>query len=103
MKYTITKGKHYCSPLIFDLYLNKFPSLYRKVTFNTDCEYNLVGSPDTMEGDDFDVNKLIGFGFLNFRNIVPHHWDSVRVGWDWNQEHKCIDLFAYCYIEGKRT
>jgi hypothetical protein len=25
------------------------------------------------------------------------------VGWDWNQENKCIDLFAYCYIEGKRT
>lgn len=102
MKYTIQRGKQHASPLFFGFEINQYPRLSYRCSLTESCQYNLVGNPDTMEGDDFDINKLVGFGFLNFHKLKPHHWDSVRVGWVWNSEKKLFDLYGYCYIEGER-
>lgn len=102
MKYTIKKGGHRGSPLFWDLILNKYPSIKYRCTFSDDVPYNLDGDPNTMSGDDWDCNKLVGFGFVNFKKFPPHHWDSIRVGWEWDSEKKVVSLFAYAYVEGER-
>jgi hypothetical protein len=102
MKYSIKEGKHHASPLFFGLRFGSNPNIKRTVTFGFDTPYNLDGDPATMEGDDFDCNKLFGFGFLNFNKFPPHHYESIRVGWVWNSETHKVDLYAYMYIRGKR-
>lgn len=60
----------------------------RRVNFTNSCKYRLTENYD-------QVNKLFGF------SEGYHHWNSARFGW------RCIDyenieLFAYCYVNGKR-
>lgn len=102
MKHTITKGHQRGAPLLWDVWFTPNPKIHYDIVFGDNCNYNLDGSPDTMEGDDFDTNKLIGFGFLNFNKFPPHHYESVRVGWEWNPGTLCIDLYAYWYDRGER-
>lgn len=102
MKYTITKGHHTSAPLLWDVWFTPNPEIHYDILFDDSCSYNLDGSADTMEGDDFDTNKLIGFGFFNLKKWPPHHYDSVRIGWEWNPGTMCIDLSAYWYEKGSR-
>ena len=102
MKYTITKGRHGGAPLLWDVWFTPNPRIHYDCIFNDDCFYNLDGDPNTMSGDDLDTNKLIGLGFLNLKKWPPHHYESVRVGWEWNSETLCIDLSAYWYDGGVR-
>lgn len=96
MKITIHKGNH--SPNILQrflqlgVYCNK-SAMERIVEFDITAKYDLPGA-----GDDADVNKIFGFGFIK----GGHHNDSARFGWIWNNGTGKVDLFAYCYVNGKR-
>lgn len=65
----------------------------RVVEFDITAKYDHAGT-----GDDEDVNKLFGFGYFK----GGHHEDSVRFGWTWNNATGKVNLFAYCYVSGKR-
>ena len=102
MKHTITKGRQRGAPLLWDVWLTSNPRIKYEIVFGDNCHYNLVGDSSTMQGDDFDINKLVGFGFFNFNKWPPHHYESVRVGWRWNSENSIVDLYTYRYELGKR-
>lgn len=102
MKYVVKKGKQRASPLLLGLRLGFNPHIKKTITFGYSIPYNLDGPPDTMEEDDFDVNKLIGFGFVNLHKLPMHHYESVRIGWLWNPEKHKVDLYAYQYSKGTR-
>lgn len=88
--YTIKKGSHRAKPLRFGLYLSKKRIAF-KVMFDSSCKYFIDGE------DMQDINKLFGIGY--FPN---HHKDSARFGWRYNENLNKIELFAYCYVNGKR-
>lgn len=74
---------------IFQVFIHKaLSNMSYKVFFFNNCAYKLT--------ENFDqINKLFG------TSGVYHHWNSARVGW------RCIDyenieLFAYCYVNGRR-
>lgn len=79
--------------------------MQRYVTFDKSCRYEL---PDY---NSLDVNKLFGlsFGWGAYKNvggpgyIPPVHWNSARFGWRWSRSQQCIELLAYCYVNGKRN
>ena len=88
-RWIIKKGKHYCSQLFrFKPYWQK-DRLSNHVIFTSSCEYKL-DYPDNL-----DVNKLFGLSY------GYHHNNSARFGWHYGSHG--IQLFAYCYINGKRT
>lgn len=66
-------------------------SITREVCFGLNCDYDLQGTED-----DFDVNKIFGIGYLWDKN------DSARFGWNYNNDTKKVDLFAYYHIDGNR-
>jgi hypothetical protein len=90
MIYTIPKGKHRCKPLRLGFWFGR-DTFRWKVKFAPSCKYDLKSV------DQFDINKLVGVGFL-----PTHHKDSARFGWKYNTKTDLIELFAYCYIDGKR-
>lgn len=65
----------------------------RHVTFHEDCRYTLPGY------NSLDVNKLFGLSF----GLFAVHENSARFGWAWNEADQCVDLLAYCYINGERN
>lgn len=44
-----------------------------------------------------DTNKLVGIGFL-----PGLHTDSARFGWRYDLQKGQIEIFAYCYLKGRR-
>lgn len=88
--YTIRKGKHRAWPFRFGLYLSKKKIRFR-VVFDMSCKYQLPGE------DQGDINKLFGIGYF-----PDHHKESARFGWRYNEDINKIELFAYCYVNGKR-
>lgn len=77
------------SYIVFLFFIQKaLSNMKYRVFFLNNCAYKLT--------ENFDqINKLFG------ASGVYHHWSSARIGW------RCIDyenieLFAYCYINGKR-
>ena len=108
-RYTIKHGHHRAKPLGLGLYLNK-KTIAFKVLFDTSCKYHIDG--EDME----DINKLFGISYVPwymaplamfssvflslFRN--QHHNDSARYGWRYNENLNKIELFAYCYVDGKQ-
>lgn len=90
MTLTIHKGKH--RPRFWWLQLriwhNK-KSISRKVTFGSNCNYDLPG-----DADDLDVNKLFGLGYFWNKK------ESARFGWNYNKLTNKIDLFAYYHLNG---
>lgn len=87
--YLIKKGNHYCSNwLRISPYFYKTKLSY-SVIFTDSCQYDLP-YPESLA-----VNKLFGlsYGF--------HHENSARFGWHYNYGQ--IQLFAYCYVNGKRV
>lgn len=71
--------------------LNFSPSFFRKkmtrkFMFGSDCSYDLRSI------DQFDINKLFGW------SQGMHHKNSCRFGWVWNLEKKCMEIYAYCYV-----
>lgn len=91
MIYTIRKGKHRSNKLRFSLYWKKEIIAFR-VVFDSSAKYFIPGE------DQFDINKLFGVGYL-----PTHHTESARFGWRYNENTNLIELFAYCYINGRRV
>jgi len=87
----IPKGQHYAWPPSFGLF-------YDKQRMEKVVEFDITAKYDFGNADNNDVNKLFGWGYLK----GLHHIDSVRFGWNWNQQIGKVDLFAYCYINGLR-
>lgn len=65
----------------------------RRVTFDASCQY------ESAAYNAQDVNKLFGLSF-GFGGV---HRNSARFGWRWNPADQCIDLIAYCYVNGVRN
>jgi hypothetical protein len=63
-----------------------------EVLFDSSCIYNTELSENSS-----DINKVYGFSDCASR----HHENSARAGWLWNGS--AIELYAYCYAEGKRS
>ena len=88
--YSIQQGKHRAWPFRFGIYLFKKKVRYR-VAFDQSCKYELPGN------DQQDINKLFGIGYF-----PSHHKESARFGWVYNPDINRIELYAYCYVNGKR-
>jgi hypothetical protein len=92
MRYTIKAGKHYDTRLF-----SSWPHVGRtrmayQVAFDATCRYELPAY------NSLDVNKLFGLSF----GLFAVHQESARYGWRYNKEKDCVDLLAYCYVDGKR-
>lgn len=68
-------------------------SMTRSVTFGASCAY-----PSAAYNSQ-DVNKLFGLSF-GFGGV---HNNSARFGWRWSMADQCIELLAYCYVNGVRN
>jgi len=90
MTFTIPTGKHRARPFRFGLWWRRTHFSW-VVKFDESCRYNLGNE------DQLDVNKLVGIGYL-----WSHHKDSARFGWSYNLMADGIDLWAYCYVSGRR-
>lgn len=90
MLFKIKKGCHYSNNLIYKLcyLLNTQDRISYNVTFDSNCYYSFN------DVDDYDVNKLFGF------SLGLHHKNSARFGW--NSLNGKIQIYAYCYVDGKR-
>jgi hypothetical protein len=89
--FTIKKGHHQDTrPFSSWLHFGRKSMAYY-VTFGENCAYQL---PDY---NSLDVNKLFGLSF----GLFAVHENSARFGWRWNEKEQCIDLLAYCYVDGK--
>ena len=62
------------------------------VRFTPSCRYNFG------DADQDDVNKLFGIGYF-----PSHRHNSIRFGWNYNPRVDIIQLYAYMYINGKRS
>jgi hypothetical protein len=87
----IPAGKHRARPFRFGLWWNRSHFSW-VVKFDESCRYDLGNE------DQFDVNKLVGIGYL-----WNHHKNSARFGWRYWTERKEIELTAYCYVNGRRV
>lgn len=92
--YTIPAGKHYhrLPPFSTLPWVGK-QSMVRLVTFAPECAY------DSAPYNERDVNKLFGLSF-GFGGV---HHNSARFGWRYSMADKCIELLAYCYVDGRRN
>jgi hypothetical protein len=90
--YTVHSGTHRATPISLGLWIGKH-SIRKTVVFDASCRYHLNGI------DQLDINKLFGIGFL----VGGHHKDSARFGWRWDVEVGAVEIFAYCYVSGKRA
>lgn len=91
MIFRIPSGKHRARPLRFGLWWRRTHFSW-VVKFDETCRYDL-GSDDQ-----YDINKLVGIGYL-----WHHHKDSARFGWSYNTQANGVDLWAYCYVNGRRV
>lgn len=89
--YTILKNCHYSIPpkLCFSFKEN-FKWL---VQWNDSCKYDLQSV------DQWDINKLCGLRM----NLFSNHINSFRFGWLYNTKTSLIDIYAYYYINKKRS
>jgi hypothetical protein len=92
MNFTTKQGKHYSNKLLYKLlhWINLKDVLAFQVKFTQTCQYSLP------EEDQKDINKLFGF------STGMHHNNSARFGWCYDPNIRKINLYAYCYIDGKR-
>lgn len=92
MIFTIRKNTHRARPYKFGrLWFNKKQFVW-SVKFDPSCAYMLKS------GDQWDYNKLCGFGFL--WNV---HGNSARFGWRYNIGSQRMEVAAYWYVNGKRN
>ncbi|MEO6901528.1 MAG: hypothetical protein ABI241_00410 [Bacteroidia bacterium] len=89
-RYTIYKKFHYSyhSIVRFDG-IEGFNSNFQ---FNSNCRYDLGNQ------NQGDINKLFGCSFGS-----DNHYNSVRVGWNYNISTDMIDLWYYAYERGIPT
>lgn len=85
----IKKGTH--APLRLPKILLNTRCLSYEVEFTDSCRYD-IGSED--QGD---INKLFGVGYF-----PSHHYNSVRIGWNYDIPTDKIKLWAYWYEKGQR-
>ncbi|HYD91638.1 MAG TPA: hypothetical protein VEA37_09155, partial [Flavobacterium sp.] len=89
-EYIIPKGAHYAAGNNFRILETR--SLHFKARFDSSCIYTT-----TLPENASDINKLYGFSDCG----SDHQENSARFGWLWNR--RAIELYAYCYGEGRRT
>lgn len=92
MTATIHHNHHRAWPPSFGIYWN-INRMHRIISFDATAKYDLPGTQD-----DDDINKLFGWGYAN----GGHHQDSVRFGWNYNNNTGRVALYAYCYVNGER-
>lgn len=90
MIFTTHKGKHRAWPWVLALFFGN--KIVRDIEFDISAKYDLQTE------DNKDVNKLFGFGFF-----PSHHDQSARFGWNYNAVLNSINIFYYCYVDGKRA
>ncbi len=90
MTFRIPAGRHRARPWRFRFWWRK-NSFAWLVKFTDSCRYDLGNT------DQYDINKLCGIGYL-----PGHHKDSARFGWRYWADRKQIELWAYCYVNGRR-
>lgn len=104
MIFRIPASRHRARPFRFGFWWRK-NSFTWLVKFTASCRYDLGNA------DQYDINKLIGIGYARgwfrlktawwkFRKY--HHKDSARFGWRYWADRKQIELWAYCYVNGRR-
>lgn len=85
----IKKGHHYDNN-----WLSTLPTFKKRIerthTFTESCRYCIT------DENQADINKLFGICFGNV------HKDSARIGWRTVISSSKIEIFAYCYVNGKR-
>lgn len=59
-------------------------------------EFDISAKYDLGVQNNKKVNKLFGWGYIN----GFHHSDSVRFGWNWNNDTSKVRLYAYYYVNG---
>lgn len=86
---TVAQGQHYDN---HDYVLTKtwLVSMEADISFQSSCEYDLG------DNDQYDWNKLIGFGDGGFGTT------SARWGWRWNLEDEMIEIAPYVH-HGNQT
>ena len=87
--YNIKRFKHYTKQ--FPWWFTFKNSIEFEARFDESCVYKLEGE------DAYDINKLYGYS-----TKWNHHNQSARIGWRC-LDYATIELFAYCYINGKRV
>jgi hypothetical protein len=85
---TIKKGTH--APLRLPKLITNKQILAYNVTFTDSCRYSIGKDQD-------DINKLFGIGYF-----PHHHYRSVRVGWNYDDDFGTISLFSYWYKDWTR-
>lgn len=90
MTFRIPRGKHRARPFRFGLFWKRKAFKWH-VLFEGTCRYDLKSD------DQADINKLCGVGYL-----PGHHYDSARFGWRYWVDRGEIELYAYCYVNGRR-
>jgi hypothetical protein len=90
MTFRIPAGKHRALPLRFGFW-------WRRNSFAWTVKFDESGRYDLGNTDQYDINKLCGIGYL-----PGHHKDSARFGWRYWADRKQIELWAYCYVNGRR-
>jgi hypothetical protein len=86
--YTIKKSEHSSGLSFWPQILKQ--KMFKRFKFDSSCEYDLK------DVDQFDINKLFGWSQLY------HQHNSCRLGWTWNLKKKKMEIYAYCYVNGKR-
>lgn len=87
--YTVEKSKHSSGLGFWPQFFKQ--KMFRKFKFDKNCEYDL------MSVDQYDINKLFGFGQLY------HEKNSCRLGWTWNLDKKKMEIHAYCHVNTTRV
>lgn len=94
LHFTIKNNRHYSNNWIWKS-LSSFWARKKRfsynVVFHRNCKYILNSE------DQEDINKLYGVCF----GLNPHN-NSMRFGWNYSIELDKINLYSYCYINGKR-
>lgn len=98
MKYTIFKDKHFARPITVGFFIAK-KVMKKTVVFKDSCRY-WQGDADTLDGVTVygDTNKVFGIGYL-----WSHKKDSARFAWTYNPDTDDVQIWAYCYVSGKRV
>jgi hypothetical protein len=107
MIYKIKKGNHSFGwlkhlYLFITGFLWKPTQITYKVRFTNSCRFDTPKNPD-------QLNKLFGmsFGILPVYSkgkwYKPHHWNSIRICWDWCEMDNMINLYIYTYKDAIRV
>lgn len=59
--------------------------------------FEFVDDPKYIIDKQKDTNKMIGLS-----DGIHHHWNSIRIGWRWNEKMNNIEFMTILYQRGER-